>query len=99
MMGAEVHGSVPATHWSNTCGPDWWSTMSSIQSVPGQPDLEPSAIPMHHGDQPPAIRIFVRLMSYFQVRPGDVSRPTSRAGNIAGSYQMTLFSVALTVIA
>src|SRR3954454_4906288 len=49
LISGEVQVWVPATHLSYTSGPDWRRTMSSIQSVPGQPSEPGSDLtPMHH---------------------------------------------------
>jgi hypothetical protein len=36
--------------------------MSSIQSVPGHPELELSSNPMHHGVVPPAARLAASVL-------------------------------------
>src|SRR3954447_19626831 len=47
-----LNGMVWLTHWSYTSGP--WSrrTMSSIQSVAGQPVASPDSMPAHHAWMP-----------------------------------------------
>src|SRR5690349_11537668 len=51
-----VHFCVPATHLSYTSGPDWLSTISLSQSLPGQPSSAPPLFSAtHHGVVPPLL--------------------------------------------
>jgi len=47
LISGEVHFSLPDHHWSYLAGPAERRTMSSIQSVPGQPDAAPDSRPTH----------------------------------------------------
>src|SRR5262249_31087590 len=56
LMPSELHLTLPCAQPSYVSAPDWRRTMSSIQSVPGQPEAAPLSSPMLHGVVPvPAI--------------------------------------------
>ncbi len=83
-IGLSVNFTVPSTHWSYTSGPDWRSTRSSTQSVPGQPDAPPDSKPAHQGAAPVFSWIVLVSVSSSSHVFG-ISTPHSL--NFAGEYQ------------
>src|SRR5438552_1094235 len=67
LISGELHASVPPHHWSYLSAPAWRSTMSSSQSVPGQPLAAPLSKPIHHGVAPESEIFWDSCMSSSQV--------------------------------